>query len=343
MSRRSRPHRARTLVAAVAGLTLAHASPALADPAVPTDYRSTITAITPDTPTIEVAVVGGDSFLEVRADAGHEVTVLGYSGEPYLRILADGATELNRRSPAVGINTSRFGGSPSPVADATAIPEWQALPAADRAGPSTLIWHDHRTHWMGGDVAPETGPDGLVQDWHVGLVVDGVAVDVAGALHRHDSPSGWWWSVGVLAFALLLAPGVTGLAAAAVVASAALLTMTTADLASLPGPARPAYTPLALLALAVVAGVVAVGARRRWWSAPIAAGAGAACALAAWMLRAATTHRFVPGPSPDRVVGLAVVLVGAIGVLALARGVLASALGTGSTSPGETVRDDAGR
>lgn len=298
-----------------------------ADPARPTDDRSSVTAITPATPAIDVDVVGGDSFLELRARPGHAVTVLGYEGEPYLRILPDGVTEVNRRSPAVGINRSRGGGDPDVDADASAPPDWRPLPAAERAGPSTLLWHDHRTHWMGGSAAPDLGPDGLVQDWHVGLLVDGVPVDVAGSLHRHRAPSRWWWSTSVLALVVLLAPALTTVAVATATTAAVLLALTGIDLGALPAPARPAYTPLAMLGFAVVAAAAAVVARRRWWAAPLVAGAGVASMLGAWMLRGAATHRFVPGPTPDRLVAVAVVVVGAVGVLALARGVLTSALG----------------
>ncbi len=54
-------------------------------------------------------VVGGDSFLEVSVDEGHEVLVPGYQGEPYLRFRADGTVERNRNSPATYLNDSRQG------------------------------------------------------------------------------------------------------------------------------------------------------------------------------------------------------------------------------------------
>jgi hypothetical protein len=331
--------RARVGAAVVAATLVCHGTAASADPATPTDYRSTITAVTPDLPWLDVSVVGGDSFLELHAEPGHAVTVLGYSGEPYLRVLADGTTQVNRRSPAVGINRTRYGSSPDPGSDASAPPEWTALPANERAGPSTLVWHDHRTHWMGGSTPPPTGPGGLVEDWHVSLDADGIAVDVAGTLHRHHPPSGWWWSPAIVGVVVLLVGSGVGVGPGVGVVAAALLAIVATDLFSLPDPARPAYTPLALLGAAVAAAVVALVGRRRWWASAFVAGAGAAAALAAWMLRASVTRRFVPGPVPDRLVGIVVVLAGSLGVVAFARGVFASAFGSPTVGVGRLPTD----
>ena len=76
---------------ALLGPDVAHA-----DPAGPTDYRTEIVAIEPATDAIEIVVEGGDAFLHVTVEPGHEVVVLGYDGEPYLRIGPDGAVDQNR-------------------------------------------------------------------------------------------------------------------------------------------------------------------------------------------------------------------------------------------------------
>ena len=54
------------------------AGPAAADPARPGDVRSEVTAITPATEGITAEVVGGDSFLRVRAERGRQVVVIGW-------------------------------------------------------------------------------------------------------------------------------------------------------------------------------------------------------------------------------------------------------------------------
>jgi len=75
--------------------------PAGADPAGPTNQRSRVVAVEPPSEGAVVRVVGGDAFLELSLDRGHEVVVPGYGGEPYLRFRRDGRVEENRRSPAV--------------------------------------------------------------------------------------------------------------------------------------------------------------------------------------------------------------------------------------------------
>ena len=62
------------------------APPAAADPARPGDVRSEVTSVTPATEGITAEVVGGDSFLRIRVEAGRAVVVMGYEDEPYLRI-----------------------------------------------------------------------------------------------------------------------------------------------------------------------------------------------------------------------------------------------------------------
>jgi hypothetical protein len=82
------------------GVLVAGVAPVAADAARPTNYRSTVTGVTPTEPDVAAEVTGGDSFLRLRVEAGHAVVVLGYEDEPYLRVNADGSVEENLRSPA---------------------------------------------------------------------------------------------------------------------------------------------------------------------------------------------------------------------------------------------------
>jgi hypothetical protein len=157
---------------------LAGAGPAAADPPRPTDYRSTVTAITPAVDGVRAEVAGGDAFLELRVDERHEVVVEGYGGEPYLRFRADGTVERNVRSPATYLNDDRQGAVDLPArADAEADPEWETV-----ADGGTYAWHDHRIHWMGGNRPPGVEPGDVVQSWTVPLTVDGAATEVRGEL-----------------------------------------------------------------------------------------------------------------------------------------------------------------
>ena len=91
----------RTLTWAIAIMIVAPVSPAAADPAEPTDYRSVVDVVEPAIAGVTIDVVGGDSFLRVRAEAGHEVIVIGYWDEPYARITADGTVEVRDRATGV--------------------------------------------------------------------------------------------------------------------------------------------------------------------------------------------------------------------------------------------------
>lgn len=147
---------------------------ALADPAGPTDFRTTVVGITPATEGIRLSVVGGDSFLRIEVDPGHSVLVLGYDREPYLRIGPDGFVDQNRRSYATYYNEDRFGLATIPATvDNDAEPDWERVGSG-----GAWAWHDHRAHWMGieppiGLVAGESLPDQVVP-----IVVDGTEVAV---------------------------------------------------------------------------------------------------------------------------------------------------------------------
>ncbi len=98
---------ARTLALAL-GLLIVAASPAGADPAGPSDFRSEVTGVTPgDVVTADIR--GGDAFLELTVSDGHTVIVQGYGGEPYLRFQPDGTVERNRLSTATYLNEDRRG------------------------------------------------------------------------------------------------------------------------------------------------------------------------------------------------------------------------------------------
>jgi hypothetical protein len=166
-------------MAAVLPAGVAHA-----DPAVPTDYATEIVGIEPATPSIDVGVIGGDSFVELTVERGTDVVVLGYWGEPYLRFNSDGTVEENRRSPTVVENESRYGGSSSAgVADSTGESEW-----AEVATDGSYAWHDHRAHWMSPD-PPAGGRGDQVLSGVIPLQVNGDDVQVSVAVIWEPAPS----------------------------------------------------------------------------------------------------------------------------------------------------------
>jgi len=156
------------------------AGPALADPAVPTNYRSIVNVVEPQPTGVTVEVVGGDAFLSVAAAEGNTVEVPGYFGEPYLRIDEAGAVWLNTRSPARYINQDRFGITQiPPTADAQAAAEWEQVGTGGR-----FSWHDHRTHWMSPDLPPTIAGDRaeVVFPWSLDITINGIETEVRGEL-----------------------------------------------------------------------------------------------------------------------------------------------------------------
>ncbi|HEX5631365.1 MAG TPA: hypothetical protein VFY15_06880 [Acidimicrobiia bacterium] len=158
---------------------VATGSPAWADPAVPTNYRSRVTDMDPRPDGLAIQVTGGDAFLVAAVAPGHALEVPGYFGEPYLRFDPDGAVWRNERSPARHINVARYGVTIPPQADATAPPEWIRV-----AGDGRYAWHDHRTHWMSRDLPPTISGDRaqLIFPWEFPVAFDAAEVLVHGEL-----------------------------------------------------------------------------------------------------------------------------------------------------------------
>jgi len=108
------------------------------------DYRSNITAVTPDVPGLSVEVLQFADRLLLRNHTGKTITIYGYEGEPYARVLADGTAEQNARAPATYLNTNFYAEvTVPPIASSKAPPRWEVV---DRTG--EFEWHDHRIHWM---------------------------------------------------------------------------------------------------------------------------------------------------------------------------------------------------
>ena len=152
---------------------------------------------------MSVEVVGGDSFLRVVAEPGHEVLIPGYEGEPYLRISADGTVEQNQRSPATYLNQDRYGRVDVSGIDADAEPEWVVI---DDDG--EIAWHDHRIHWMSPEPREGAVHGEEVLAWTVPMTVDGVEVTISGSLVLEEDISPLpWIALGVAAGAGLVAAG----------------------------------------------------------------------------------------------------------------------------------------
>jgi hypothetical protein len=191
-------------IAAAALIVVVSAQPADAHtvPGIqPSNYETTVNDITPRVLGLRVQSVDLGNQLELRNETGRDVLVLGYQGEPYLRVGPHGVFE-NRRSPATYLNRTRSAKTPVPhSADPSAAPEWHRIGSG-----TTARWHDHRAHWMGTQDPPEVArhPDRrhLIDHWQVQLRRGSQDITVSGDLLWVPGPRLWGWLLGALAGAL---------------------------------------------------------------------------------------------------------------------------------------------
>ncbi len=145
------------------------------------DYRSNITRVTPSVPGLSLEVLEFADRLLLTNHTGKTVTIYGYQGEPYARVLADGTAEQNLRSPATYLNTSFYGNVTVPAsANPSAPPHWVVV---DRTG--QFEWHDHRIHWMSPLTPPQVKDKSkrtLIFGWQVPIRVGAQAGAVNGQL-----------------------------------------------------------------------------------------------------------------------------------------------------------------
>jgi hypothetical protein len=167
------------------------------------NYRSAVDAITPAVTGLTVRVLDYDDRLELTNHSGRTVTVQGYDGEPYARVLADGTVEVNKRSPAYYLNDDRYADVKVPAsADPKAPPQWAVVDRTAR-----LEWHDHRMHWMSRSLPPQVKDKSKrtkVIDYAIPLRVGDRSASIRGTLFWQPdegggAPVGMIVGLGVLA------------------------------------------------------------------------------------------------------------------------------------------------
>jgi hypothetical protein len=156
---RAAPRR-RTLLLLAALVALAAPTPAAAHirtGSVAVDYR---VRVFPTRLPLSAHVYLGDHAVRLSVRPGHSVTVLGYGGEPFLRVDGSGVTVL--RSPTAA-----------------------SLGLEPRHTSGRFVWHDARVRGL---------PAGIDRGrWTIPLLVDGRRARLAGELVRVDAPPVWPW------------------------------------------------------------------------------------------------------------------------------------------------------
>jgi hypothetical protein len=192
------------LAAVLAGLfALINPAPAAAHIAggggSPSNYRTVVTAIRPAIPTLEVTVGIGGQWVRVTNQGAAEIAVLGYRGEPFLR-LSQNRVQVNELSPTAA-GTGQTRSTPAPGDPATE-PRWVQLREGDSA-----TWTDARIDAPPQDEAQRQS-ERASGSWELPLIVDGQRVTVLGTRDQIPPPSPWAWvAVLVLVSAAVAAIG----------------------------------------------------------------------------------------------------------------------------------------
>jgi hypothetical protein len=150
-------------------------------------YRTELSEVTPLPAGVTVRVDPGGDWVELSNTGEATVIVLGYSGEPYLRVTPTGVAE-NQLSQTTYLNRSLFADSLPTGSDAAAVP-----PRWNPAGTSgTVRWHDHRIHWMGQVRPPEVAADPRhahpVGTWVVRATAGAMPFEIRGGLRWMGKP-----------------------------------------------------------------------------------------------------------------------------------------------------------
>ena len=137
---------------------------------------------------VKVRIYRADLALGLTLVGRHRVVVLGYLGEPFLRLTPDGAF-VNAASPTAA------GTKLTPPHARSSRPLWQL-----RSHRPAVVWHDARVRGV---------PSGVrSRAWTVPLIVDGGRTRLTGTIRRVDAPALWPWlglaAVCVAAIALAL-------------------------------------------------------------------------------------------------------------------------------------------
>lgn len=153
------------------------------------DYRAHLAMPPPKLGTALAArIYQSDLAIRLEVRDGHSIVVLGYLGEPFLRVDQHGVA-VNASSPTAAsakllAKSERLGGSQV---------VWR-----ERKGRHSVVWHDARTR---------SPPHGIgTTNWTIPLVVDGRRASLSGSTERVGRPRVWPWVVALgLVVGVLLA------------------------------------------------------------------------------------------------------------------------------------------
>ncbi len=176
------------LLAVISALSVVPQHMGSGDAVLPRNTQSVIESISPELPSgVRVSIVGSDTFVRVQSN-GHDVQVLGYEGEPYIRIDKKNVVQVNDSSQTTVLNSDRYGNVDLSNFKKSSVPKWRTI-----ATNGIAMWHDHRSHWMNPIKPGVVDDEGTVLRWVIPLYIDGTATNVHGTLYLRPSASAMWW------------------------------------------------------------------------------------------------------------------------------------------------------
>jgi hypothetical protein len=295
---------------------------------VAVDYKASLAA--PEQPAFVARVFQSDRALSLTVRPGHSVVVIGYLGEPFLR-LDDAGLAVNAASPT--------------SVEAGVLPKGELVGGATivwrlRRGRRSVVWHDARVQGL-----PPGADHG---SWTVPLLVDGRRARLTGELVRDPRPLIWPWLVAaalwigaILAFAFLRRRSLSFASVASAVAASVAAAITALGFAldtyASPGTWIAGLDEIAFIAVGL--GVLAWGPRAA--QAPATIGLGLLAAAVGVSKGAVFLHPIALSLLPGLATRLCVALsIGSGVVAALLGGAAYSGPGTASRRaiPGRAAR-----
>jgi hypothetical protein len=151
-----------------------------------TYYVTKLTGITPSLPNVSARVDPAGEWIELTYTGPGEVIMLGYMGEPYLRITVTNVEE-NELSQTTYLNKAMFAEIPTGAQPSNVPPSWRPV-----ATTGSARWHDHRIHWMGGPRPPDVAADPrhphTFASWAIHAINGGTRFQIRGNLGWRGKP-----------------------------------------------------------------------------------------------------------------------------------------------------------
>ena len=306
-------------LAMISALTFAPQHMGSGDAVQPRNTQSVIESISPELPDdVHVSIVGSDTYVRVQSHA-HEIQVLGYEGEPYLRITKDGVVQVNDSSQTTVLNSDRYGSVDLSNFKKSSIPKWRTI-----ATNGDAMWHDHRSHWMSPIKPGVIDDQGTVLRWVIPMYVDGTVTNIHGTLYLQSSASALWWVfvfvVGALS-AWLATKKYVALKIGLLMMAALGTLVGILEYLGLPDGAR--ITPILLMfsvGATLLCGAAIIGPRwnmKTHVAAALMAGAGGALCVAVWLCSNQIRAAYIPGLTAPWTARITLIAMAGVGVVAI--------------------------